>query len=157
VPSDAVTFGDGGDGWTWINSSVSPGPYSGALAHQSNIFSGLHQHYFQGATQTLAVNQGDVLFAYVYLDPSNPPSEVMLQWNDGWSWEHRAYWGANQIGWGTDLTMSRHYMGSLPSPGQWHKLQVSASALGLEGQTLNGMAFTLYGGRATWDRAGKNH
>src|SRR6185295_1874122 len=30
-----------------------------------------------------------------------------------------------------------------------------ASQVGLEGHTLNGMAFTLYGGRATWDRAGK--
>jgi RHS repeat-associated protein len=27
--------------------------------------------------------------------------------------------------------------------------------VGLEGKTLNGMAFTLYGGRATWDKAGK--
>jgi hypothetical protein len=27
--------------------------------------------------------------------------------------------------------------------------------VGLEGRTLNGMAFSLYGGRATWDYAGK--
>ena len=26
-----------------------------------------------------AVNRGDVLFAHVYLDPDNPPSEIMLQ------------------------------------------------------------------------------
>jgi hypothetical protein len=34
------------------------------------------------------------------------------------------------------------------------KLAVPASAVGAEGTTLNGMAFTLYGGRATWDNAG---
>jgi hypothetical protein len=35
------------------------------------------------------------------------------------------------------------------------RLEVPAALVGLEGRTLNGMAFTLFGGRATWDRAGK--
>jgi hypothetical protein len=35
------------------------------------------------------------------------------------------------------------------------RLAVPASAVGLEGRTLNGMAFTLYGGRAAFDHAGK--
>ena len=78
----------------------------------------------------------------------------MLQWNDG-SWEHRAYWGANLIPWGTDGTVSRRFMGALPAAGQWLRLAVPAAQLGLEGRTLNGMAFTLVGGRATWDHAGK--
>ena len=91
VPSGATMGSDGGDGWNWVSSN--PTPYSGALAHQSALAGGEHQHYFYGATATLAVGVGDTLFAYVYLDPANPPSEVMLQWNDG-SWEHRAYWGS---------------------------------------------------------------
>ena len=114
VPSGASAAGDGGDGWNWISSN--PTPYSGALAHQSALVAGIHQHYFYNATATLAVGVGDTLFAYVYLDPANPPSEVMLQWNDG-SWEHRAYWGANLIAWGTDGTVSRRYMGALPATG----------------------------------------
>jgi hypothetical protein len=32
---------------------------------------------------------------------------------------------------------------------------VPASSVGLEGRVLNGMAFSLYNGRATWDQAGK--
>lgn len=36
------------------------------------------------------------------------------------------------------------------------RLEVPASLVGLEGQTVSGMAFTLYNGRATWDRAGKS-
>ena len=67
----------------------------------------------------------------------------------------RAYWGANLISWGTDGTVSRRYMGALPAVGQWVRLEVPAAQVGLEGRTLNGMAFTLYGGRATWDAAGK--
>ena len=152
VPAGATLAADGGDSWTWINSN--PTPYSGSLAHQSTLAAGEHQHYFYNATATLTVATGDTLFAYVYLDPVNPPSEVMLQWNDG-TWEHRAYWGANLIGFGVDGTVSRRYMGALPATGQWVRLSVSAAQVGLEGRTLNGMAYTLYGGRASWDYAGK--
>jgi YD repeat-containing protein len=153
LPAGATAGSDGGDSWTWVSSN--PSPYSGAVSHQSNIAAGEHQHFFYGATQTLQVNAGDRLYAYVYLDPANTPSEVMLQWNDGSGWEHRAYWGANNITWGTNGTASRRYMGPLPQAGGWVRLEVPASAVGLEGKTVNGMAFTLYDGRATWDKAGK--
>jgi len=152
LPAGASVGFDGGDNWTWVNSG--PSPYSGTVSHQSNVTAGLHQHYFWGTTQPLQVNPGDRLYAYVYLDPANVPSQVMLQWNDG-NWEHRAYWGANIIGWGEDGTASRRYMGQLPAAGGWARLEVDASAIGLEGKAVNGMAFTLYGGRANWDRAGK--
>ena len=152
VPAGATAVGDN-DGWTWVSSN--PTPRSGTLAHQSAVVAGIHQHYFTNATTTLAVGVGDKLFAYVYLDPANPPSEVMLQWTDG-SWEHRAYWGANLIPWGTDGTAGRRYVGPLPALGQWVRLEVPAAQVGLEGRTVNGMAYTLYGGRATWDRVGKS-
>jgi hypothetical protein len=153
APAGATAESQGGDSWNWVNSN--PPPFSGALAHKSALVAGMHQHYFYNATTTLTVGVGDTLFAYVYLDPASPPSEVMLQWNDG-SWEHRAYWGANLFGyWGVDGTASRRYMGPLPPTGQWVRLEVPAAQVGLAGRTLNGMAYTLYGGRATWDSAGK--
>lgn len=152
LPAGAIPAGDAGEGWNWVSSN--PSPFSGSLSNQSNLVATEHQHYFYNATQTLGVNPADKLFAYVYLDPANPPSEVMLQWYDG-GWEHRAYWGANQIPWGTDGTASRLSMGLLPAIGQWVRLEVPASSVGLEGHTLSGMAFSLYGGRASWDKAGR--
>jgi RHS repeat-associated protein len=156
LPAGAVVDSYGGDNWTWV-AGPEPAPYSGTVSHQSAVAAGIHQHFFIGATQTLQVGVGDRLYAYVYLDPANMPSEVMLQWysSEG-GWEHRAYWGAdNIIDWGTNGTASRRFMGPLPPAGQWVRLEVDASAVGLEGKTLNGMAFTLFGGRANWDRAGK--
>ncbi|HTS21077.1 MAG TPA: hypothetical protein VMN79_04630, partial [Casimicrobiaceae bacterium] len=148
-----ATVGGSGDTWNWVSSN--PTPYSGALAHQSAIASGMHQHYFLNAATLLPVNAGDTLFTYVYLDPANPPSELVLQWYDG-NWEHRAYWGPNLIsGWGVDGTNSLRSMGPLPPAGQWTQLAVPAALVGVEGQMLSGMAFSLYGGRATWDYAGK--
>jgi len=97
---------------------------------------------------------GDRLFAHVYLDPARMPRQVMLQWHAG-NWDHRAYWGENLIPWGTDNTVSRQYMGPLPPPGRWVRLEVPAATVGLEGRIVNGMAFTLFDGMATWDRSGK--
>jgi hypothetical protein len=152
VPVGGAPSSSGGDAWNWTSSN--PAQYSGASAHQSASAAGLHEHWFDNATAALDISTGDTLYSYVYLDPSNPPSEVMLQWNNG-SWEHRAYWGANNITYGIGGTPSRAYMGPLPASGQWVRLQVPASQVGLEGSTLKGMGFSAYGGRVTWDCAGK--
>ena len=154
APAGSEAGADGGDPWAWNWISGNPTPQSGHYAFQSAIVSGEHQYLFQNATATISIPTGATLYAYVYIDPANPPGELMLQWNDGASWEHRAYWGANNLTYGTDGTVSRHNVGALPAAGQWVKLAIPASAVGLEGKTLTGMAFTLYGGRATWDNAG---
>ena len=77
----------------------------------------------------------------------------MLQWNDG-TWDHRAYWGANLVGYGVEERQPSLDGAAAPA-GQWVRLAVPASAVGLEGRVVNGMAFTLYNGRATWDQAGR--
>jgi hypothetical protein len=163
VPAGAVLGVDTGipggaiDVWQWI--SQNPLPKFGSLAHQSAILAGLHQHFFfyYERITTMHVASGDNLFAYVYLDPDNPPREVMLQWYmlGGSDWQHRAYWGENLVVWGAEGTASHYFMGPLPLPGQWVRLEVPARLVGLEDCDVNGMAFTLWDGRATWDRAGK--
>jgi hypothetical protein len=168
LPAGAVTGGN--EGFTWI--TTNPAPYSGTMAHQSAVSSGRHEHNFLNATQTLPVGVGDTLFTYVYLDPANPPREVILQFYDG-SWEHRAYWGENLIPFPANRTPSSRYVGPLltgpfppsapvflvgplPAVGQWVRLEVPASKIGLEGRTISGMAFTLFDGGATWDHTGKS-
>ena len=151
LPEGATPFSDG-EPWNWV--STDPRPFFGAVAHQSAIVAGPHQHFFQGASSPMLVSAGEIIFAYVYLDPQNPPSEVMLKWNDG-TWDHRAYWGANNIAVGVDGTVSRCFMGPLPPADQWVRLEVPVELVGLAGREINGMAFALFNGRATWDRAGK--
>ncbi len=154
VPAGATTAADGGDGWSWI-SAVPSIPF-GLNAHKSSSYGGVHQHYFTDAAQTLSFNGGESAFTYVWLDPTDTPTEVMLQFHDtSGSWEHRAYWGANAVGWGSDGTVSRHSMGALPATGQWVRLEVPVEAIGLAGATIDGMAFTLNDGVAAWDHSGK--
>jgi RHS repeat-associated protein len=133
-----------------------PPPRSGNLALNVYSASGVDQVYFYGASATLSIGQGDKLCAWVFVDPSAPPRTIMLQWLDqNGSWDHRAYWGENLMPWGTDGTASRRNLGPLPNKGEWVKLEVPASSVGLEGATIQGMAFSIYDGHAAWDRAAK--
>ncbi|MFV0445994.1 MAG: PSD1 and planctomycete cytochrome C domain-containing protein [Planctomycetaceae bacterium] len=115
---------------------------------------GTAQHYFTGAKPELVIGAGDRLFAYVYLDPENPPRQVMLQFNNG-SWEHRAYWGENALHWGQEGTGSGRRLGDLPEAGRWVRLEVPVEQVDLSaGAKLNGWAFTQFGGTVSWDYAG---
>ena len=135
--------------WTWVTAPV----YSGAKAHVVPAATGTHQRYFDGAA-ALRPAAGDVITTAVYVDPAAPPTEIMLQWHVGGEWTARAYWGANSIPWGDDGTASRRRIGSLPEAGTWVLLDVPAAAVGLEGKSITGLAFTLYGGKATFDATG---
>jgi hypothetical protein len=150
VPAGAELFADG-DTWEWV--ATDPEPYVGSRAHRSAVAPGAHQHYFVGATAPMSVGARDTLFAMVHLDPDAPPDELMLQWHTN-AWRHRAYWGEDLLAWGAPGAPERTFMGRLPFAGEWVRLEVPAAAVALAGATVNGMAFTLSGGGATWDYAG---
>jgi hypothetical protein len=147
LPSGATDQG----GWTFVEA---PEPvHSGAKASKRKS-TGLSQHFFDNAAQPLRVGQGDKLFTYVYLDPNDPPKEIMLQWNDG-TWEHRVYWGENAIPWGGENSPARRAMGELPKAGEWVRLEVDAAHVGLNpGAAIRGWAFTQHDGTCYWDKAG---
>jgi hypothetical protein len=155
LPADAVPQSSGGDGWNW--KTAEPAGPTGAPVHESNLADGLHEHWFTGASATLAIGAHDTLFAWVYLDPDHPPTEIMLTWNDGSSGEHRAYWGANTITYGRNDSTGRDHVGALPSPGRWVQLRVPAAAVGLQNAVVSGMGFSQVDGRATWAAAGAMH
>ncbi len=131
----------------------SPAPFSGkkVLQHKS---AGLSQNVLHPVEPGLVVGQGDKLFAHVWLDPANPPSEIMLQWHTD-AWRHRAYWGEDAIPFGTAGTAERRPMGPLPEKGKWVRLEVEAEKVGLTpGTTIAGWACTQQGGTVYWDKAG---
>ncbi len=139
-------------GWKWVEGPDHP-VLSGKKSHTQKA-SGLAQHFFTAASPGLRCGDGDRLFAYVYLDPADPPKEVMLQWNSG-DWKHRAYWGDNRIDFGKDNTTERVHLGPLPKAGEWVRLEVDAAKVGITpALVLNGWAFTQFGGTVHWDKAG---
>ena len=140
--------------WDFVGKPDHP-VYSGSLALR-NTAQGLNQRFFDNAGRKLKVGDGDTLFAYVYIDPHNPPRELMLQWHTKGGWSHRAYWGENVIDWGKDGTPERLRMGDLPAVGQVGAAgsagrQAQAQA---PGTVIDGWAFTQHGGTVYWDKAG---
>lgn len=139
--------------------SFAPNPiYSGTSSH-TDLFtdgaSGPRFHYFIHANPGRLIKQGENLIQYVYLHPSFAPQEILLQfYTDSGNGEHRVFWGNNLIQTGANAgTEALNYGGSLPPAGQWVRLKIPASALGLEGKVVKGIAYGTYGGRAWWDKS----
>jgi len=153
LPAGAKPLADGVTNLAW-NFVDKPSPvYCGGKAVKLTA-KNLQQVVLQEAKPGLRVGAGDKLFAYVYLDPANPPKEIMLQWHTS-GWLHRAYWGENVIPWGGDNSSQRLPMGKLPAMGAWVRLEVEAAKVGITPNTvINGWAFTQHGGTAYWDRGG---
>ncbi|MEO7803288.1 MAG: PA14 domain-containing protein [Actinomycetota bacterium] len=149
-PSQA-TFTGAEDGWNW---STAVPAWSGAKSHHSPYSAAAHQHLFSDAAERMFVPAGATLVTYVRLG-STPLAarEVMLKFQtDDGSWEHRAYWGEDLIAEGTNATASRQRIGNLPGLNDWRRLEVPASALGLENRVIKGVSYALYGGEAWWDK-----
>lgn len=154
IPSGASVEGtSGAASWAWIESASGP-VFSGSRSHRQTASGPVVQHFVVGATASFDVRPGDVLYAYVYLDPANPPKEIMMQWHQG-DWEHRAYWGEDAIPYGGGTpNPGHHFMGPLPSAGEWVRMEVPAAAVALEGP-VDGWSFDQAGGTVTWDKAGR--
>ncbi len=141
-------------GWNYVTSDKAPVHRGTRSRQQSNA--GLVQHLFQGVETKDPITAETRYFAYVYLDAKRPPKAIMLQFNDG-SWEHRKVWGTDDIVYGRTPENRPAYQraGALPEVGQWVRLEVAASEVGLApGSKLNGIAFTQFGGLAYWDDTG---
>ena len=155
LPEGVVPLGNGGGGTGFQFVSGPDHPvFSGKKSHRRSS-EGRGQHLVQNAKSPLRVDDNTRLFTYVFLDPKNPPKQIMLQWNDGKSWDHRVYWGEEKIGWGKEGTASRRNLGPLPKAGEWVRLEVSAQSVGLgAGTQITGWAFTQFDGTVYWDKAG---
>ena len=145
-PADAKLFGK----WELVSHPVFSGSKSIVRTGKGN-----NQHFFiQSKSPHTVLSDEDEFFAYVYLDPENPPRQIMLQFNDG-AWDHRAYWGESLISFGQENTVSRVKMGPLPELGKWVRLSIPAQKIGLNPKDqVNGIAFTQWDGTIYWDQIG---
>ncbi|MGE4620038.1 MAG: DUF1549 and DUF1553 domain-containing protein, partial [Planctomycetota bacterium] len=143
--------------WDWVTGPDHP-VHSGQRSRLQKVDQDrIIQHFFDGASSTRTIHEGDRFYAWIWIDEKTPTPSVMLQLNSNNSWEHRAFWGEDLInfgGIGKDIVGHRP-MGSLPVTGQWVRLEVDAAHLGLAaGAVIDGFAFTQFGGKAYWDDAG---
>jgi len=134
-------WADGGDRGT--GSPAIPLLTRAPLPIQSAVVAAAHQHYFDNATATLAIGTGDVLYAYVYLNPANLPtgSDAAME---RWTWEHRVI-GREQPWLGVDGTAAG-VIWTAPGRGPWVQLESASQPGESRSSTVKGMAFTLWTG-----------
>ncbi|MFP6881446.1 MAG: PSD1 and planctomycete cytochrome C domain-containing protein [Roseibacillus sp.] len=137
--------------------TVTDNVHSGTIArHQQN--SGLVQHIVDTASKPVTMAAGDTLFAYVWLDPKDPPKQIMLQFHADRNWNHRAWWGEDHIPYGKGSKNADHHQaGALPELGKWVRIEVPADKVGLgAGKTITQVAYTQHGGTVLWDLSGRH-
>lgn len=115
---------------------------------------GLAQDVCENVTPALPVPSNGKVFVHVYIDPKDPPKEIMIQFFTK-GWNHRAIWGEDVIPWGKAGTGKRHRAGDLPKAGEWVRLEVAADKMNLNpGTPVLGYAFTVQDGTAYFDQLG---
>ncbi|MEX2579521.1 MAG: PSD1 and planctomycete cytochrome C domain-containing protein [Verrucomicrobiales bacterium] len=161
-PADYVYLEERGEknevdtkGWNFVNAKKGQVHRGGVARVQESAE--LIQHIGRAGKKPIEVSDGDVLFAYVWLDPKNPPRQLMLQFHhhEG-GWSHRAWWGEDVIPYGKGSNGPAHRrLGELPAAGEWVRLEVPVAEIGLgPGDRITELAYTQFGGRIYWDTVG---
>jgi len=152
-PEANVHVNEGNEPNTWVTRDQ--GPVLSCQRALRRSGKGLHQVFFNKSASPLTLGSADKFFAYVYLDPTNLPKAIMLQYHTD-EWRNRANWGdPDAIQYGAKGTTEKVQIGDLPEAGKWVRLEVEASRLGLHpGAKITGLAFTQFDGTGYWDKAG---
>ncbi|MGG6297047.1 hypothetical protein ACQ4M4_21850 [Leptolyngbya sp. AN02str] len=114
---------------------------------------------FLQAPMLVSLEPSDRLIAYVYLDPQRLPSQFEMWWiaTDSNRRLRRVYWHlldktVQRRPWGVAFSQDR---GPLPPAGEWVRLDIAASDLGLDGATLEGLMLLSHDGRMAVAHIGK--
>jgi hypothetical protein len=140
VPNGARRIGE----WNWHDAPT----LLSSRSHAGPVAKGQALHYFLYAPQLFALAKEDNLVQYVYLDPKNPPKQILLQlYGDGAQLGKRVYWGDDRINLGAEAGVR---IGALPETGKWVRLRIPLDRFGVTDAQPNGFLFGQFDGRAFW-------
>ncbi|MCE9555935.1 MAG: DUF1553 domain-containing protein, partial [Planctomycetes bacterium] len=153
-PAGAQVTADRGQKGIFVDATKGGHLFSGKLALKRSS-KGLSQDYYSAGAAPLDIPPQGKIVAYVYLESTNLPKAIMLQFHKA-GWLHRAVWGDYvAIPFGTPNTTQKVHMGALPPPDQWVRLEIPAEKVGLAaGEQISGFAFTQFDGTVYWDKLG---
>ena len=119
---------------------------------------GRQERSFRSSTYWLVAAPGDQLFAWVWIDPKNPPKVIQLKFGSeapAGMFEHSVFWGDLQALGEPPPAPTPRRLGDLPPAGQWVRLQIAADSMGIKpGTVLRQMAFLQVDGTVYYDKVG---
>jgi hypothetical protein len=117
-------------------------------------FSGdlLSRHSFN-IKKTICVENNYSIIQYLYIDPDNIPSGIMLKLFIASDEAISFYWEGNEEAFvDLDEYIDAWYMGFMPQAGMWIKLVIDFRELDIPKAELSGMEFILSNGKVWWGR-----
>jgi hypothetical protein len=117
---------------------------------------GVAQDVFDFLTEPPTVQEGDTFFVHAYLNPTNSPKALMVQFRTD-NWNHRANWGdMTSIGYGGKTENAKKTdFGKLPETGKWVKLEIPVDKVNMDpGSEVVSVALSISGGTVHWDKLG---
>ncbi|MCK4527362.1 hypothetical protein KAW18_08315 [candidate division WOR-3 bacterium] len=116
---------------------------------------GEHSFGFSSDSIIMELSANQCIVQYVYLDSINPPSEIMMEFEDRYgNRAHRAFYGSDLINRGISGTSSRRKLGDLPEKGKWVRLLIPLDSVGIYDGAIKGIEFLHYNGNIFWDGTG---
>jgi hypothetical protein len=139
LPSGATFYGPA----AWTTSQKA----SGTQSLSRSLIAGESVLGVVNATVTLPVTWDEVLVFYVLTNECAQPQKLLAQWvaTDG-------SWGG--ASWGQPVS-GHVYMGAMPTPGLWTRVEVPAEAVSLAAKSIKSFYLYSYDGQVWVDRIGK--
>lgn len=152
-PANVQPESSGGPALTLASKEDGP-VFSGQFAIKRTSDNKVSQDFFAKGG-AFRVPAGGNFFVHCFLEPTDPPEAIMVQFHTN-GWKNRAVWGqAEKIPFGKPNTTEKVSLGPMPEVGKWVRLEMSAEELGLKpGTEVSGFAFTQFSGTVSWDHFG---
>jgi len=134
--------------WEWDETLT----HDAARTHIQSAADQISRHSFK-ASNSIALDKGSSIVQYIYLDPKNAPSGIMLKFFIAPDEEIIFYWeGYEEAFAELDEYINAWYMGFMLDTGMWVKLIIDFKELDMPMAELLGMEFILSDGRAWWGK-----
>jgi mono/diheme cytochrome c family protein len=138
--------------WDWGKKETQP-VFAGQMSVRTKAGERLQ---WQGASfppGVAFVNMTESVFAYVYLDPKNPPKSIWLRIQQD-EINHQVVWTDKPIIKPVDPMLVTVYGGELPKAGGWTRLELPFRKLQLMNGWIKAVAFGAVDGTVYWDSIG---
>jgi hypothetical protein len=129
--------------WTMLDGS----PFEGTNVRATLSPGKRVGHIVALTPDTFSVDESDSLIQYIFIDPDNPPHDLVIKIVIGQYTRHWIYWGESLM---DQFSRDRIRLGDLPPSGAWVRLRIPGKSFQANGKFINKIRYEHYGGQVLW-------
>lgn len=150
IPAGASANNPSRNAETWMTSSEMEVPLGIRALHQR--YGHFHDQKISDGLVPRTIPESPEVEVWIHVDDLHPPQAVMLELETS-EGRRRFGWGdVAQLGRGAFADRNNVRIDDMPTAGEWSKLTIDASHLGLKpGALVNAFTLAQFGGACSWD------